>query len=368
VTLHIGPRLEAKERWRRSGDRIRFIAPVGERADAMFTTDVPSYLIDLGRDEANRWGEVISRDKMVAASLVQEAGSQFERIPELLRWVFARLYQRGGGLYRGEIASWAEALGASLGTVTILNCAYELSHLRWPKVFGCTAGVRWVDGLGMIHVRSLDWPLVTMGAATRRMRFRRGAREFLSVGVPGHVGVLSGMLPQAYSVTINWAPPVAFPCFEFGPAFLLRDTLESCDSYDAAVRTLTETPLSTSVFFTICGTNKDEACVIERTQREVVRPLAGSVLVQANHHVARRFVKNNEDIREGEGNDDVFSLAGSSVRADSLSRALTALPVSCTLDAVADTLNRAPVLNQDTCQQMVFCPCIGEVSVWRRTE
>jgi acid ceramidase len=335
----------------------------------MFTTDIPTYLIDLGRDEPERWEEVISREQMAAGRLVQEASSQFERVPELLRWVFARLYQRVGGLYRGEIASWAEALGVSLGTATILNCAYELSHLRWPKLFGCTAGVRWVDGLGMVHVRSLDWPLATMGDATRLFRFRRGAREFVSVGVPGHVGVLSGMLPYVYSVTINWAPPVAFPCFDFGPAFLLRDTLETCDSYDAAVRTLTETRLSTSVFFTICGTAMDQACVIERTQREaVVRAMPGPVLVQANHHVAGRFVKNNEDILEGEADEDVFSLAGSGKRADTLDRALGEISVSCTLETVANALNKATVLNQDTCQQMVLCPASGEVKAWQRAD
>src|SRR5262245_57331768 len=280
--------------------------------NGMFTTDVPTYWIDLGRDEATRWEEVISREKTAASRLVREAGSQFERVPELLRWVFARLYQSSAGLYRGEIAAWAEALGVSLGTLTILNCAYELSHLRWPRLFGCTAGVRWVDGLGMVHVRSLDWPLATMGAATRLFRFRRGARAFVSVGVPGQVGVLSGMLPKAYSVTINWAPPAAFPCFDFGPAFLLRDTLETCDTFDAAVRTLTETRLSTSVFFTVCGTARGQACVIERTQREaVVRPMPGPVLVQANHHVAGRFAKNNEDILEGEDDEDVFSLNNS---------------------------------------------------------
>jgi hypothetical protein len=58
----------------------------------MITTDVPTYLIDLGRDEATRWQEVISHEMMAARRVVQEAGSQFERVPELLRWVFARLY------------------------------------------------------------------------------------------------------------------------------------------------------------------------------------------------------------------------------------------------------------------------------------
>src|SRR5262245_63148977 len=120
----------------------------------MFIPDVPTYRIDLGKDEPQRWTEVIAREKAVAARLVEEAAAEFHRVPELLRWVFARLYQAFGGLYRGEIAAWAKALGVSVGTVTMLNCAYELSHLHWPRVFGCTAGVRWVEGLGLVHVRS----------------------------------------------------------------------------------------------------------------------------------------------------------------------------------------------------------------------
>src|SRR5262249_59869016 len=129
----------------------------------MFTPDVPSCVIDLSRDEAKRWEEVIAHDKDAAGHVIREAGKSFERVPELLRWVFARLYQRSGGLYQGEIAAWAEALGVSLGTATILNCAYELSHLRWPKVFGCTAGLRRVDGVRVVHVRRLSRRLAPLG-------------------------------------------------------------------------------------------------------------------------------------------------------------------------------------------------------------
>ena len=293
--------------------------------------------------------------------------ASFERIPELLRWGFARLYQASGGLYRGEIESWANGLGVSAGTATLLNCAYELSHLRWPKIFGCTAGVCCVEGVGLVHVRSLDWPLPTMGPATRLFRYRQGTREFVSVGVPGQVGVLSGMLPFGYSVTINWAPPAAFPSFDFGPTFLLRDVLETCDTYDEAVQRLTETRLSTSVFFTVCGIELGQACVIERTQRESrrVRPMLGSVLTQANHHDAARFATNNDELSEIEGSDEVFSLAGSTARQQLLASALSDGGAARSLDVAAKCLNIAPVLNDDTCQQMVFCPRTGEVKAWR---
>lgn len=60
----------------------------------MFTTDVLTYSIDLGRDEAQRWQEVIDCEKVVAGRIVQEASHQFDGVPELLRWIFSRLYQR----------------------------------------------------------------------------------------------------------------------------------------------------------------------------------------------------------------------------------------------------------------------------------
>ena len=323
---------------------------------------VPTYVIDLGSDETKRWHEVISREKAIAGPLIHEVAIEFERVPEILRWLFARLYHAFGGLYRGEIGAWADALGVSLGTATMLNCAYELSHLRLPKVFGCTTGVRWVDDLGMVLVRTLDWPLPTMGPATRLFRFRQGPREFVSVGVPGQVSVLSGMLPGAYAVTINWAPPGPMPTFDFGPAFLLRNTLETCDSYASAVEALRSTPLSTSVFFTVCGTEPGQACVIERTQRDAaLREMEGSALTQANHHVAARFVGNNKVLQEVE--EQGFH-EDSGRRAEALGRALAEAGAVDTLNEVGGILNVRPVFNCYTVQRMAFCPRTGDVRVW----
>ena len=175
----------------------------------MLEAGAETYSIDLRRDESHRWLDVIAAERAKARRLFDEAAAVFEKVPALLRWVFARLYERKGGLYLDEIKAWSSGVGVSEGTAVMLNCAYELSHLRVPKIFGCTAGVRWVPGPGMVHVRNLDWPLPGMGSATRVFRFHRDGRSFVSVGVPGQVGILSGMVPGAYSVTINWAPPGA---------------------------------------------------------------------------------------------------------------------------------------------------------------
>jgi hypothetical protein len=332
----------------------------------MFSTDVTGYTIDLAREEGQRWQEVIASDLAAAWALVDETAADFARVPEFVRRLFAHLYQMSGGHYQQEIVAWAAALGVSVGTATMLNCVYELSHLRVPRLLGCTAGVRWVEGLGMVHVRTLDWPLPSIGNGTRLFNFVQGPRRFVVVGMPGHVGVLSGMVPGAYSVTINWAPPAGFPTFDWGPCFLLRHTLETCNSFDEALDRLRRTQLSTSVFFTLCGIDKGQACVIERTARSaVVRTMTDPMLVQTNHHVAERFEENNQELRrmaEGEGG-NFFTDSG--IRRDTLSKALAAVP-SADLAAAACVLDLPPVLNEYTYQQMAFCPARGEVQVWRR--
>jgi hypothetical protein len=331
----------------------------------MFTADVPQYIIDLTRPEDLRWREVIEAERKIAKALIDRAAADLERVPRVARWGFGQLYNVFGGLYQGEIRAWAEGLGVSVGTATMLNCLYELSHLPVPKWLGCTAGIRDFPS-GLVHVRTLDWPIPGMGTATRLFRFRRGEREFVSIGMPGQVGILSGMLRGAYSVTINWAPPAAFPTFEFGPAFLLRDVFESCDTYDAAVKVLRDTRLSTSVFFTVCGTGSGQACVIERSQRAAaVRPIADQPLVQANHHFAEAFVSHNEAIREVPPEEEVFSIDGSTKRVNILCGALAALPADSSLETAAGALAIPTVLNSQTCQKMVFCPKTGDVQVWR---
>ena len=178
------------------------------------------------------------------------------------------------------------------------------------------------------------------------------------------MGVLSGMLPRAYSVTINWAPPAAFPTFDFGPGFLLRDTLETCDNYESAVDTLTRTRLSTSVFFTVCGTEKDQACVIERTQAQRLSaqwqdPCWFSRITMSTSDSSRttKICATSRKARKS------FLLKAAPARrrlSPSRWRRSVRLVHSKTLARVLDVTT---VLNKLTCQQMVFCPRSGDVKV-----
>jgi len=348
---------------------------IGKEGNSMYTTRCPAYDIDLDLPEEERWTEVIKKDKQAARKVAKESMFELSSTVKVLMkpggWVFKKLYGLFGGLYVKEIESWAGALGVSAGEAALLNCTYELSHAgEINNIFGCTAGIRWITGLGMVHLRSMDWPLTSIGNATRLFRFHRGDRMFLSVGITGFVGVLSGMVPGGYSVTINWAPPEGVPRFDFGPAFLLREVLQDCDTYDEAVYSLSETKLATPVFFTVCGTRKGEGCVIERTRESAfVRELSKGVIAQANHHVAPCFVSRNEGMDHPYDDEaSETSLDDSKARAAKMSSELGKIKRAESLAQASKPLRLSPVRNDLSYQQMAFVPKSGEVRVYRWAE
>lgn len=339
----------------------------------MWTSETPTYVIDLQQDEATRWREVIAAEKITAFRLAAEAALEIENVPEIARWLFGRWYTLGGGPYLKEINAWADALGVSHGTVTMLNCSYELSQLRLgnplSKLLGCTAGVRWIDGVGIVHARTLDWPLNSLGNATRLFRFRCGQREFVSIGIIGYLGVLSGMLPHRYSATINWAPPSSLPSFNSGPTFVLRRTLEECDTYAEAVERLTHTPLSASVFYTVAGVEPGQGCVIERTRsKAIVHQMGQGVVTHANHHVAEHFSRSNQDLCAIETSAGESAYENSCRRAEVLAKAILDFQPSRDLEDLEAALSLEPILNENTYQKMIFCPRTGALKVWRRLE
>ena len=341
----------------------------------MFTSRTRQHSIDLTLPEGLRWEQVLRSERPALRRVIRASIRQFGEVPAVARrWVgraFRHAYSLSDGRYVGEMEAIARAAGVTTGEIALGSAAYELNHAgwwasaTWHRVLGCTAGVRQLGSGGPIHVRTLDWELDGLGEGTRIFRFREGSREFVAVGVLGFVGVLSGMVPGEWSASINWAPPVGRPRFDWGPAFLLRETLEECNSYGSAVERLRTSPLAAGCFFVVCGAAPGQACVIERTQRAAaVRKLRGVALVQANHHLAHRLRANNSVIEQDDG--DGCFLDDSRTRAEVLESRLKALPAEASLRDVASVLHRPPVGNVDTQQAMVFQPSTGEMLLRRR--
>jgi predicted choloylglycine hydrolase len=335
----------------------------------MYTEDLPLRVIDLGSKEKDRWKHVVEQDYKSMRALAKQAMQELKSVSPLLlsptlHLIFRTAYELCGGMFLGELKSLARGMNISASLATVLNCTYELSHVGGAmRSFGCTAAIKKTKDCGLVLVRNLDWPLSKIGKATRIFKFVDRSRHFLSVGVAGYVGVLSGMLPGKYAVTINWAPPYRLPSMKKpGASFLLRKVLEECNSYKEAVRVLSTCPMSTSAFFTVCGVKSGEACVIERTQTDAaVRKIHHGQLVQANHFVSSKYQHLNAAL-DDDGDSGVLEF--SQERAGLLEKRLTG---EKTFRQTFNALDEDWVLNGDTTQQMAFCPKTGEMKVGRWT-
>ncbi len=330
-----------------------------------YISQTKTYTIDLNLPEEERWQKVIKDDKIAVKKLINEAKKDISHVPRFLRWIFRKGYQLVGGYYTDEMDSWASSLDVARGDVAMLQCSYELAHFseyvgeRIPiRPFGCTTGVKWLKGVGMVHLRNMDWPLRNIGKTTRLFKFTNGNRHFIAVGVSGFVGVLSGMLPGAYSITMNYSPVTRRPrLMNWGPSFLLRDVLEECDTYEDAVYYLKNEILSTGVLYTICGTKKGQACIIERTgDKASVIKMKDKSLVSANHYTSNKFKNYNFD--EG-------LLEWSLTRYDTMKDLLEYQRKYHSKENIFKCLNVEPVFNDDSYQQMMFIPARDELKVRR---
>lgn len=292
---------------------------------------------------------------------------------------FGRLYRRTHGPHIDELEAWARAFdGTHFGEICAINCGYELDHLGTQTGLnallgtlglGCTSAVVDRGDEGPLHLRNLDWPIHGLGSATRIFEVTAAAgHRFVGVSFPGYIGMLTGMVPGAYSLSVNWAPPHGVPTMEHGPSFFARSVLTRCRTYEEAREELEKTVLSTSTFYTLCGTKPQEGCVIERTARKHEtrrlqnQPPESPMLVQTNHHQVAGFggkmdasstdllVRTSKD-RQTKAENEIRAVLGSGK-----------------IEDFRAALRAHPVTNWQTCQRIVLHPASGRIWLERRVE
>jgi hypothetical protein len=353
-----------------------------------------TYTINLELPEEERWSEVIRRERTLARGLIKEALAMVKDFPKFFRKPVKTLYRIVGGRYTGEMQAWAHALRVGEEDFLLTQCSYELSHLPESdgvfsgtlkegkkaydflrslrkKVLGCTSGIKHARGHGMVHLRSLDWPLKKGAKATRIFRFIDGDREFIAVGMVGMVGVLSGMVTGGYSATINHAQPDTDPDITaLGPLFLLREVLETCDTYEEAVYMLKHSPVSTHVFFTVCGIKAGQACTIERGKKNAsIRKHGRGTHAQGNLYINRPFkhlnAKAHNLTEEQEEEGDWISLFDdSTARVEKMESELKSFTPTKDLASFGSVLRKDPIRSDTTIHQIVFRPRTGDLCVW----
>ena len=189
--------------------------------------------------------------------------------------------RRNDNPLRDELDSIAAALpGAG---AYALNLSFE---------WGCTVGLGAAEAPFMLRV--LDWPLEGLGERLCVFRQAGPAGDWLNLGWPGFVGVITALAPGRFAIAINQPPlpqrAIARMARRFGadflglavdwlaarparwrhgglpPAHLMRLVCDKAPDYAAALAMLRDTPLAAGAIFSLAGTQPGEAAVIERAE------------------------------------------------------------------------------------------------------
>jgi hypothetical protein len=173
-----------------------------------------------------------------------------------------------------EVAAVAELSGLPLSSVALLQMVFELSAL-------CTSVVASLRDGSLAHGRTLDWDADFLRRLTIEVDFRRGNRTvFLAATWAGYLGVLTGVRPQRFSVSVNYrrggdeSLADVFSGFQAGGwsvGHLVRDILDNVPVYGDALRRFESEPLLQPAYIIVASASGRQARVVTRTRKSAVR-------------------------------------------------------------------------------------------------
>lgn len=222
-------------------------------------------------------------------------------VAELLASVVYRFgYNRHGSLI--EESDWLAL--QSRDTLSPSEMAFVQRAYTWAHI-GCSTICVWDDEKKEnVCMRSLDWQGAPVLSKAARIFEFKGKKEdssdtFLTVGVVGMLGVLTGM-KAGFSAVINYAPWYKRSMDkDMDPTFKLRQLLEntSINSFEKALGAIENWEVSSPVFVTLCGPEKNQACVVEigHKDKTYTRYSNKGLLVQTNNFDANGIFNNVEN-------------------------------------------------------------------------
>ncbi|XP_060772727.1 acid ceramidase [Neoarius graeffei] len=263
-----------------------------------FKGAVTWYTVNLDLPPSKRWTEIITDKKNDLISMVQairdlaDAFVPSGRLEEFIDEALPLMIDTLPYPFNEEIKGIATASGVPLGEVILFNIFYEVFTV-------CTSLVAEDPDGNLLHARNLDFGLF-MGwdmknkswVITEKLKplvvnvdFRRNNNTvFKSTNFAGYVGMLTGIRPYVFTLTMNerfsldggyigileW---IVGKRDGMWMSFLTRFVLENATSYEEAKNLLSDTKLLAPAYFILGGNQSGEACIITRSRTQNLNPL-----------------------------------------------------------------------------------------------
>uniref|UniRef100_A0AAY5K392 Acid ceramidase n=1 Tax=Esox lucius TaxID=8010 RepID=A0AAY5K392_ESOLU len=228
------------------------------------------YTIDLDLPPSERWKPIINDKKAELVSMIQAirdlanafvpSGKLIDLVDKDLPLIVSTLPYP----FNEEIKGIATASGVPLGEVVLFNIFYE--------VFTVYVYFHW-------DTKNRSW-LITekLKPLVVNIDFQRGNKTvFKATNFAGYVGMLTGMKPHAFTLTMNErfsldGGYIGIVEWILGKrdgmwmSFLTRSVLENATSYEEAKIRLAQTKLLAPAYFILGGNQTSQGCVITRSR------------------------------------------------------------------------------------------------------
>jgi len=245
-------------------------------------TEVPTYVIDLDLPPEERFKEVCSNPKFQQAiqglikgimAVMPKAEADLEALGKALNLIYFP------SEYAREIRGCSEYVGIGYGWLTLFNLGYEVSDF-------CTSIIAQTTDGTIYHVRNMDfWDGVWLTGHLKNMTYqadyhKNGQLLFHATTFAGYAGVLSGMKPNGFSISIDTRNyPKGGIAQTFNEillairernvslvSFLSRKVLTTQTTFEGAVSNLCCDELLADVYYIVGGANPNEGAVITRNR------------------------------------------------------------------------------------------------------
>ncbi|MCR9199949.1 MAG: C45 family autoproteolytic acyltransferase/hydrolase [Planctomycetaceae bacterium] len=223
-------------------------------------TESPVLTVALDEPATTRYEHVPESIRELGRNLLDGLATQLPQTPDpFLRHVIATT----DGRFDAETRALADILTVPWQELTVANLAYDIA----VSLFGCST-IALPTPSGPVVARNMDWPQQDILARSSCLiRYtEKGRLKFANAGWPGAVGAVTGLSGNGFCVTLNAVLSSEPPSTDGYPVLLqIRRVLEDADNFDAALKALSEQPLTTSALLTLVGTDNDQRVVIERS-------------------------------------------------------------------------------------------------------
>jgi len=365
---------------------FEFLFGKNKQVEMQKLTEVDERIIRYkAENAASVWADIMEKDDLEFRSICQFFYDiSFKKYFSRVLAPLINLYYDIKGAYDDESDFLAEQSGGILSEaqMAVVQRAYTWVHM------GCSTICKWdEEAKSMLCFRSLDWAgAIEIGKATRKFIFTDSYDNevFQTAGIVGMLGVLTGVKP-GFSVTINYAPwKHCSASFESEPTFKVRELLEdtTVNTYREAVENVMSWQTGAPVFITLCGKERDEACVIEiaRNDDKKMRVIQNGLLVQTNHFSSGGdpdFSKHNTKFsndpidKEGKVISEWYDgklLPSSKIRKAKLETAFQGkfYTTESLVKKLLEQYRISPVWNYETAHWVMMRPATGKLDIWAR--